>query len=191
MDKLYTLRERYSLTLENISKIDLLRFAKYIRNIEYQNYFFNVNLKEHYRLIAYLSTLFKGSNIFDIGTGLGYSALALSYNNTNRVISYDVVSRRELDHSDELSSIEYCLGDVLRDERLLESPLIMLDVGHDGVFENKLYKFLKGNEYKGLLFLDDIHLNKSMIRFWNSITETKEDLTDLGHRRGSGLVEFI
>jgi hypothetical protein len=29
-----------------------------------------------------------------------------------------------------------------------------------------------------------------MIRFWDSITEPKEDLTSIGHFSGSGLVAF-
>jgi hypothetical protein len=184
------IRQRYSLTIENISHIDLSCFAKYVANFEHRNYFLDVDFREHYRLIAYLGTLFDNSNIFDIGTCLGYSALALSYNNTNRVISYDIFECKELAHAEELSSIEYLLGDVLNDERLLESPLIMLDTNHDGVFEKRFYEFLKGNRYKGLVLLDDIHLNEPMKKFWSSITETKEDVTDLGHWSGSGLVEF-
>ena len=47
---------------------------------------------------------------------------------------------------------------------------------------------LKQHDYRGMLFLDDIHLNTAMIRFWDGISELKEDLTDLGHLSGSGLV---
>ena len=159
-------------------------------NAEHRNYFFDTNFKEHYRLIAYLSTLCDHSVIFDIGSNLGYSALALSYNDSNHVVSYDLVDCLQLNHSDELTNIEYSIGDVLKDQRLLNSPLIMLDTNHDGVFENIAYAFLKQNSYKGLLFLDDIHLNQAMEEFWDSITESKEDLTDLGHWSGSGIVEF-
>jgi hypothetical protein len=137
-----------------------------------------------------LSSLFVGVDIFDIGTNLGYSALALSYDGRNRIISYDIVESKELNFADDLKNIEYRIGDVLKDKRLLASPLIMLDTYHDGVFENEFYKFLKQNRYQGLLFLDDIHLNEPMIEFWNVITEAKEDITDLGHWSGSGIVDF-
>jgi hypothetical protein len=106
------------------------------------------------------------------------------------VISYDLVECKQLNHADDLSNIEYRIGDVLGDTSLSESPLIMLDTDHDGVFENKFYTHLKENNYKGLLFLDDIHLNPPMRAFWSSIAETKEDITDLGHWSGSGLVDF-
>ena len=145
---------------------------------------------EHYRLIAYLSTRFNNELIFDIGTNKGCSALALSYNSSNRVISYDVVECKELNAFDQLPRIEFRLGNVLTDTRLLSAPLIMLDTYHDGSFERVFYEFLKKHHYHGWLFLDDIHLNAAMIQFWNDITEPKEDLTELGHWSGSGLVAF-
>ena len=153
-------------------------------------YFLDTEFKEHYRLIAHLSTRFDRSIIFDIGTNKGYSALALSYHPSNVVVSYDIVECKELRFPEQLDRLEYCIGDVLKDPRLLSSPLIMLDTNHDGAFENEFYAFLKKNNYRGWLFLDDIHLNAAMIRFWHGITEPKVDLTDLGHFSGSGLVAF-
>ncbi len=189
-DRHANIREKYSLTKENIAHIDLARFSKYVANARHLSYFLDVDFKEHYRLIAYLSTLFDQSEIFDIGTNLGYSALALSYNNSNKVISYDIVECKELYQAEDLNDIEYLIGDVLVDKRLLNSPLIMLDTDHNGVFEHKFYTHLKDNNYTGLLFLDDIHLNAPMRDFWNAITESKVDITDLGHWSGSGLVDF-
>jgi hypothetical protein len=185
-----SLRKKFALNKENVSNIDLAKFSRYVANREHRNYFFDVNFKEHYRLIAYLSTLFDHSHIFDIGTNLGYSALALSYHHSNKIISYDIVECKDLNHAEELSNIEYLIGDILKDERLLGAPLIMLDTNHDGIFENKLYNYLKANNYKGLLFLDDIHINQPMRHFWNSISTAKDDITDLGHWSGSGLVDF-
>ena len=190
LDSSASLRKKFALTKENISNIDLTKFSRYVANLEHRKYFFDVKFKEHYRLIAYLSALFNHSTIFDIGTNLGYSALALSYNDTNRIISYDIVECKDLNHAEELGNIEFLIGDVLKDERLLGSPLIMLDTNHDGIFENEFYKYLEDNNYKGLLFLDDIHLNQPMRDFWNSISAAKADVTDLGHWSGSGLVDF-
>ncbi len=48
---------------------------------------------EHHQLLAYLSTMFEGRTIFDIGTHLGDSAHALSYNKSNQVHSFDVVDK--------------------------------------------------------------------------------------------------
>lgn len=184
------LRDRYGLNKTNIEKIDLARFNRHIANAEHSRYFSDVNFQEHYRLIAYLSTLFNYSIIFDIGSNLGYSALALSFNPTNAVVSYDIADYRELNYSEELTTIEYLIGDVLQDRRLLDSPLLMLDTNHDGKFERKLFDYLNSNGFRGLLFLDDIHLNQPMRDFWDSIDKPKEDITDLGHWSGSGIVDF-
>jgi hypothetical protein len=184
------IRQYYHLDREHVGRINLKRFDKHVINAEHRNYFFDTNFREHYRLIAHLSTLFHDSVIFDIGTNLGYSSLALSYNPDNFVVSYDLVECKELGYPEDLTNIEYRLGDVRKDPRLLSSPLIMLDTNHDGEFEHAFYEFLETHQYKGLLFLDDIHLNAPMKAFWESIIEPKEDITDLGHWSGSGLVVF-
>jgi methylase of polypeptide subunit release factors len=52
--------------------------------------------KEHYRLLSYLASCFKNSDIFDIGTHRGASALALSYEPTNTVYSFDIENRKKI-----------------------------------------------------------------------------------------------
>ena len=46
---------------------------------------------QEYRLYSFLSTYFNNITILDIGTYDGRSAIALSHNETNKVISYDIV----------------------------------------------------------------------------------------------------
>ena len=80
-------------TLEK-NDIDNLNFDKTFDNIfenEDKIEYFSSNGKEHYRLLSYFSTLFNNSNIIDIGSQKGYSSLALSYNKTNTVYSFDIV----------------------------------------------------------------------------------------------------
>jgi hypothetical protein len=45
--------------------------------------------------LSYFSKLFNNSNIIDIGTHLGHSALALSYNDTNTIYTFDIVDKVE------------------------------------------------------------------------------------------------
>ena len=47
--------------------------------------------QQEYRLYSYLSTLFNNIIILDIGTLSGRSAISFSHNNTNKVISYNIV----------------------------------------------------------------------------------------------------
>ena len=184
------LSRRTGISREAIARVDLRPLARHVADPQHLRYFLDTEFKEHYRLIAWLSSRFDQATLFDIGTNRGYSALALSYHPSNRVVSYDIVECKALHFAEQLGRIEYRLGDVMADPRLLSSPLIMLDTNHDGGFESEFYAFLKRNRYRGWLFLDDIHLNAAMIRFWDSITEPKEDLTAVGHFSGSGLVAF-
>jgi hypothetical protein len=184
------LLERYELTCDRVDRVSLERFDRHILNREHRAYFFDTNFREHYRLIALLSSFFDKGMIFDVGTNKGYSAVALSYNPFNQVISYDLVDCRELGAPEALTNIEFQVGDVCQDDRLADAKLVMLDTNHDGGFERRFYGHLKQIGFKGLLFLDDIHLNEAMQAFWADIDLPKADITDLGHWSGSGLVDF-
>jgi hypothetical protein len=135
---------------------------------------------EHYRLISYLCD---GMDlVFDIGTYQGFSALAMS--TAKKVISYDVENQRIIS----TKNCEYKIGNVLKDKRLLKASVILIDTYHEGDFEAKVIEHLRANNYKGLLVMDDIYFNKQMTSLWESITEEKHDLTELGHYTGTGLV---
>jgi len=64
-----------------------------LKNHEYMvnsDYYVNKSGDQEYRLYSYLSTFFNHSIILDVGTLTGRSAIALSHNNSNHVISYDI-----------------------------------------------------------------------------------------------------
>ena len=46
---------------------------------------------QEYRLYSYLTTFFNNITILDIGTSNGRSAVALSHNESNNVISYNIL----------------------------------------------------------------------------------------------------
>jgi hypothetical protein len=116
------------------------------------------------------------------------SALALSYNKSNKVKTYDII--KLLPENPNVDNIEYILGDSTKDTDLKNCPVIFLDVDHDGIYEDIFYDHLKSINWKGILILDDIHLNEPMIKFWNRIEEEKHDITNIGHWSGTGLVVF-
>jgi hypothetical protein len=152
------------------------------------SYFHLESGREHYRLLMYVSSLYNNTILFDVGTNKCMSALGLSYNPSNIIKSYDVV--KILPKNPNIKNVELILGDSTLDENIKNSPFIFLDVDHDGKYENIIYNFLKSIEWKGLLMLDDIHLCKPMIDFWNSIEYKKYDITKIGHWSGTGIVEF-
>lgn len=171
--------------LNNVKNIDI-SFA--LQFVSAQHYTWMTAEKEHYKLLSFLSFKFNNSIIYDIGTYRGLSAIALAANKTNKVISYDIENFIETSIPD---NVEFIIGNCYNDANILQSPLICLDVDpHDGVFEPKFITWLHENNYKGLLVLDDIHLNKSMEKCWNEITLEKYDVTEIGHYSGTGIVVF-
>ena len=155
-------------------------------------WFFHPAGKEHYRLLIRISELLEGSNIIDVGTYEGSSSLALADNNSNHVFSFDINKNHNVSKITK-SNISFIVSDCTSNDykaKILSSPFILLDTAHDGLFENIFYKYLLDIKYRGVLMLDDIRLNRHMIDFWNSIKLEKQEITQIGHYTGTGLVWF-
>src|SRR5438445_6947981 len=152
----------------------------------------------HYHLLAYLSTLFNDSTIVDIGTHRGSSALALSYNMTNKIVSFDIVNNVTNDGIKNKHNILFVTDNVFNNlnaykHLLLSSPMIFLDIDpHEGQLEYQLYLFLKQNNYQGLLVCDDIwHFQGMRNNFWYLVEDQyKHDVTEVGHWSGTGIITF-
>lgn len=179
--------------------VDSVDFEKLRAVVGPSEWFYEKPGKEPHRLLAYLSTLFHGKTIFDIGTHLGDSALALSYNPENHVESFDILDKVSPARKT-CGNVSWHLGDLLSPEfratwarKLLDSPLIYLDVDpHHGVQEFELVQWLRENHYKGLIVLDDIWYFKPMRNnLWYRIEgKYKADATSIGHWSGTGIVSF-
>jgi hypothetical protein len=174
-----------------IEEIDLSSLASLIIEDESRKYFLSEPGQEHYRILAFFSLLYNNSVLIDIGTYKGCSALALSHNPSNRVVSFDVVNALNITA---VPGNVVFLVDRVMDEKykdiVMASPFIVLDTTHTGIFENKFYQYLERINWKGKLLLDDIHLNDAMNKFWAGIDREKYDLTEYGHCTGTGIVIF-
>ena len=148
--------------------------------------------QSEYRLYSYLSTFFNNSIILDIGTRIGGSALALSYNPTNQVVSYDLIEQGA--SSIVKDNITWKIGDFMEDETLdwNNISIIMIDVDpHDGSQERIMMNWLREKNWKGILIHDDIGPAWPDIQLmWNEIPEPKIDVTDIAHMSGTGIVNF-
>lgn len=147
---------------------------------------------EAYRLYAYLGKQFNNKIILDIGTRFGNSALALSKNGRNKVISYNIVEEGASDI--EKKNITWVLKDFRNDDTINwdKVALILLDVDpHDGSKEREMLDHLSEIGWSGKIVFDDINLNGGMKSFWKSLPEEKkQDLTEVGHVSGTGIMEF-
>lgn len=181
---------KYNYIQTALDSISLLDLATHIQDYEARTFFLGAPGKEHYKLLAYFSTTFNKQILFDIGTYKGCSALALAYNNSNQVKSFDIVNVNKIKNKPE--NIEWYFDNFLtyNINEILTSPFIMLDIDHTGKTEKIILDFLIDNKWHGLLLLDDIYLNSEMQQFWSDITLPKYDLSHMGHFSGTGLVEL-
>lgn len=183
-----------------VNNIDLKPIMISVANI---GEFLGAPGREHYRLLSYLSSLFNGANIIDIGTHQGASALALSMNSSNTVHSFDIIDSigNRVPSAKTRENIKLYIDDVFSPEGrekhrdlLLSSPLIFIDVDpHNGTMEYDIYCWLRDEAYQGIVIFDDIHHFQGMRElFWSRIDPPcKVDLTSHGHWSGTGLVSFI
>jgi GR25 family glycosyltransferase involved in LPS biosynthesis len=190
MDKKILNIKGIDLNEESINNLDLSELAKLIISENDRSHFLMNCGTEHYKLLSFLSLNFKNNVILDIGTNTGLSALASSYNNTNKIVSFDLFDKLNLKSK---NNIDFIIDDILDEKysKLIDnSSLILLDTYHDGTFETVFLDHLVKTNWKGLLFLDDINLNDEMRKFWLGIQQEKYDITKYGHWTGSGLVIF-
>lgn len=86
-------------------------------------------------------------------------------------------------------------------QKYMTTWLIMLDTFHEPYsvpFEREwLKRLVDAKFFKGLILLDDIHLNSEMEMWWKELKENAlhdgyivHDLTKIGHASGTGLLDF-
>lgn len=183
--------------LKNLTKLpNNINFDSYRHYdlLEGTSYFYLNEGEEHYQLLAYLSSKFDNKLFFDIGTYRGSSALALGYNKSNTIISYDIIDEKKSKFLDE-KNIEFIIGDSIKDNRLLKADLILLDTAHDGVYESRFLKFIKDNNYKGIVIMDDVNHYPILKKLAEELQQRNVveliDLTRIGHFSGTLALLFI
>jgi predicted O-methyltransferase YrrM len=146
-----------------------------------------------YKLYSYLSKLINSPYVLDIGTLFGGSALALSANSKSLVYSYDLMSIETHEPGNFFKdNVTLFVGNFMND--LLDYKninLIVIDVDpHDGLQEPPMVEFIVDKGFKGLILLDDIHLNSAMNEMWDNFEYEKYDATEVGHFSGTGILNI-
>lgn len=201
----YLNRLKYN-TSQNNKNIEILINNKVLdtfvmKNMEYlfhQDYYLNLSGVHEYRLYSYLSTFFNDTIILDIGTSFGRSAIALSHNDRNKVITYDVYNWIQNNNHKIYSknNVEFRLKNIIDDlteEFISKCRLVIIDIDHFETMETIIMDKLNECKFSGIIILDDIyHPNKNMYeamqRLWKNITIPKFDITPYGHSSGTGLI---
>lgn len=184
------------LDMKYLEKID----SSIFQELELGKDFFKNPGVQHYKLLSYFSTLFNNSNIVQIGTHFGESAIALSYNNNNTIYTFDIIDKVSQEKK-QVNNIKFIIDDVISDnvvrdkwkQTILSSKFIFLDVGsHNGIIEYEFYFFLKENNYDGFVICNNIWYFKEMRdNFWYKIPyDYRYDISELGHWSGTGVFTF-
>jgi predicted O-methyltransferase YrrM len=186
-----------SINIDSINKIDIDSTVSYIEWCEQNKHFFTAEPgKEHYKFLAYMSSqLNDDATLVDIGTYFGFSAAALSQNEKQKVITYDIFdwipdeTAKSIKNKENIDlRIMDCTEDI---GSILESDFICLDVSpHDGFQEMQIYNLLKKYKYKGILYVNNLNINAEMKQFIDTVTHTKIDVTKYAHFTGSSLIVF-
>ncbi len=158
---------------------------------------------EHYKLLSGLVSVLQPKVVIEIGTGSGYSALAMKkYLPANgKLYSFDIrpwrtVSSMILKESDFADGrLEHILDD-LGDSKvfarhadlLRHASLILIDAPKS---EERLIKNFDALDFVGepVFIVDCIRLNY-VVPVWESITKPKLDATTFGHWAGTGLIDW-
>jgi len=176
--------------------------------------------REHYPFLNYLSSTYGDCRHFtDIGTRVVTSSLALGSNLKSPVWTFDLPTsnerkeafrgRTEEDWQSRAQTtgldIKFHNLDLMKvsNDKLKEyigTWFVMLDTFHkpDTVpFEREFFQKMIDIGFKGILALDDIHLNSEMKQWWKEVQDGAEkggyytyDITEIGHFSGTGLVDF-
>ena len=164
-----------------------------------KNYYDLKSGVQEYRLYSYLTTFFNNTTILDIGTLNGRSAIALSHNDTNKVISYDIINNIKTNNHKIYSKINitFNIKNILNDlteELIKDVKIIMIDIDHYEIIEKQIISKLNKLNFSGIIILDDItnhpdpYVNECMNKLWDNLEYTKYDVTQYGHFSGTGII---
>lgn len=178
---------------EGVRNTRIEHLAEYV-SYSGEDFLFSLPAGEtEYRLYSYISSLFNGVTILDIGTRNGNSAVALSSNEKNNVITYDIIETSSYQKLKK-HNIELIVGDFTQSGIDFSNiPVIMIDVDpHDGSQEKVMFEYLESIGWEGLVILDDTRRDMwpRIAEFIDSIQYIVHDVTDIGHFSGTAIVEF-
>lgn len=187
------------LSRKQIEEVDLSSLFPYLSwNGQFLQYFKEGPGQEPYKLLAYISKHSRGV-VSDVGTQNGSSALALSLNPEVQVETYDKFKLIPDSNSGTITindrpNIKYrILSGQSVINRIANSSVAYLDINTaDGQEEIKFITKLQELGFKGLMILDDIHLNDTMKNVWTNVPNKlkKVDVTELGHWSGTGIIVY-
>jgi predicted O-methyltransferase YrrM len=160
----------------------------------------------HYRFLAGLVKATAATEVIEIGTATGLSALAMltELPANGRLTTFDIVpwdeypgtTLRGTDFDDGrlvqiIDDLSDPQGANRHREQLRRADIIFIDAKHDGIQEQRFLDNFESIDFEKppLLVFDDIR-QWDMLAFWRSVTRSKLDVTSLASWSGTGLVDW-
>lgn len=177
-------------TLEEVKAIDLSPlYPLAVDNADNRRLLRGEAGVEHYKLLAWFSKQYNDAFIVEIGTLGGLGTIALSYNPSNKVVTFDI---RDHNWGNEtpINAEKKLVYEGYMDE-VTKADLIFYDAAHEGIEEQQFLDGLIERDWHGVVVWDDIHLNPMMEQFWKDCVDAGldcHDWTDLGHSCGTGVI---
>ena len=191
---------KLTLNLSRLNKFDfggmkdLVYWKDSVHKYDTNAFFYGAG-NQHYQLLALIAeSCPPGTRFLEIGTRLGMSSLAIHSGGGAKVFLTTCDLEDNIPDGKSIKAFRDIQFLVKDGTDLLDDPweIIFIDVDpHDGVQERVMISKLIEMDFKGILLLDDIHLNTEMQSFWDWIPAgRKVDLTRFGHNSGTGAVLF-
>ena len=195
-----------SRALEAVRQAQSISLADISKRMKTPPYYPDVWPGEHYKLLAGLVLTLRPTNIIEIGTATGLSALAMKkyLPQNGKIVTFDIMAwksfadthfvqgdfedGRLVQETDDLS--DPAVVQKYR-ELLVDADMIFLDAAKDGIMEERFIRNFRSVPFtKNPLFVfDDIRV-WNMLKIWRDISMPKLDLTSFGHWSGTGLVQW-
>lgn len=174
------------------------------RQYEFEYLNFNNFPGEHYRLLAAMCRVENFENIVEIGTGSGIACKIFLEHSNAQINTVDIVPWNQ--NNSHLTKSEFNnprLNQIIQDfseeksfqeykKTFVNSDLLFLDAGKDGVFEKSFLQKISNCEFDKkfrLLMIDDIKYF-TMQPIWEKIKSPKIDFSSFGHWSGTGIVDI-
>ena len=179
------------LNFNELKDFNIDHLSKYITRDKLVNDFLdrdnNDTFKQHYKLLAYISTKISECTIADVGTFRGLSALALSNNMANNIISYDIKNYREVLAKANITYVIESWEDNITS--ICNSGLIFFDAGsynpeqssNNILNEQMFYEMLIAADYKGVVIFDDLFMSSVSRSFLESVKIKTYNISKYGH----------
>ena len=183
-----------------IKDIDISSLIPRLNGDETQAFYYREDPSKRtseYPLLKHISDQFENEIFLEFGCLRGGSALVLAMNRKNIVFTIDNALNYPLYDFTGLSIRHIvCNAIHITDnleiiEKIPKAKLINIDISHDGNDERILLQILRDYKFRGIVVMDDLYYHTGFMKsLWESIPEPKQDLTEIGHFSGTGIVDF-